>query len=97
MNIFTKTALISILNSKVSNKEIVSYSITNNKNKDGNIVTNLTIQKKVPSKAKIKGHVIDITCLSGEELIKLLYREIPDNVKEHFKIEIRNVKLRRIL
>jgi len=97
MNIFTKTALVSVLNSKVKNREIVAYSITKVKLKDGSIVTNLTIQKKVPNRAKIKGHVIDITCLSGEELLKLLYREIPDNVKEHFKVEIRNVKLRRIL
>lgn len=97
MNIFTKTALTSVLNSKVKNREIVSYSITKVKLKDGSSITNLSLQKKIPNKAKIKSYVIDITCLSGEELLKLLYREIPDNVKEHFKIEIRNVKLRRIL
>ncbi len=90
MNIFTKTALVSVLNSKVKNREIVAYSISK-------CETRLTLQRKVKGRAKIKNNIIDITGLSGEELLKLLYREIPDNVKEHFKVEIRNVKLRRIL
>lgn len=83
MNIFTKTAIKSVLDSKVKNREIVSWKLTNDK---------LTIQKSTRSI-----HKIDISVLSGKELLKILYREIPNDVVSHFKIEIRNVKLRSII
>ena len=65
----------------VKNREIVSWKLTNDK---------LTIQKSTRSI-----HKIDIFVLSGE-LLKILYREIPNDVVSHFKIEIRN-KLRSII
>jgi len=93
MNIFTKTALTSILESKIKSREISAYKLTEAK---------LVIHRDLKSRGgrrphKLSSCTIDITGLSGDELLKLLYREIPDNITEHFKVEIRNVKLRRIL
>ena len=83
MNIFTKTAIKSLLDSKVKCREIVAWKLDKDR---------LTIQK---SKHSI--HKVDISNLSGEELLKILYREIPNDVVGHFKIEVRNVKLRSII
>ena len=83
MNIFTKTAIKSVLDSKVKNREIVAWKLSNDK---------LTIRKSNRSVYKI-----DISNLSGDELLKILYREIPNDVIGHFKIEVRNVKLRSII
>ena len=83
MNIFTKSAVKSLLDSKVKCKEIVGWSLTSSK---------LIIHKSARSV-----HKIDISNLSGDELLKILYREIPNDVVGHFKVEVRNVKLRSII
>ena len=88
MNIFTKTKLKEVLNKKLGTKEITSYKLSD---KDL-CITILTKRKKRTVKYKV-----DRSLMSDEELLKILYRKIPGNIDYHFKMEIRNVKIRRLI
>jgi len=88
MNIFTHTKIKEVLNKKVGAKEIIGYNLTN---KDL-LITILTKRKKRTIKYKV-----DRNLVSDEELLKILYGKITGNIDYHFKIEIRNVKIRRLI
>lgn len=86
MKLFNKIKIISLLESKVASKEIFDYKLNDDK-----------IKIRPYNKEVSKPFYLDRSCLSDAELIKVLYREIPKNIEAHFKMEIRNVKLRRFL
>ena len=88
MNIFTKTKIKELLNKKMGSKEIIGYKLTD---KDL-LISILTKRKKRTIKYKV-----DRNLMSDEELLKILYRKIPGNIEYHFKMEIRNVKIRRLI
>ena len=88
MNIFTKTKIKEILNRKMGSKEIISYKLTD----EDLLISILTKRKKRTIKYKVNRSLV-----SDEELLKILYRKIPGNIEYHFKIEIRNVKIRRLI
>lgn len=87
MKLFNKIKIISLLESKVASKEIFDYKLNDDKIKI----------RPYNNKEVSKPFYLDRSCLSDAELIKVLYREIPKNIEAHFKMEIRNVKLRRFL
>lgn len=88
MNLFSKTKLKEILNRKVESKEIISYKLTNE-------ILHINILTK--RKKRIINYKVDRKSLSDEELLKILYRKIPGSIENHFKIEMRNVKIRRLI
>jgi hypothetical protein len=40
---------------------------------------------------------IELSKVSGKELITILWKKIPKDIDNHFKVEMRNVKLRKLL
>jgi len=86
LNIFTKALIISILESKVKSKEISGYRLTDTK-------LHLMRQKH---RSKVI-YNLNLSNLSAGELAKILYREIPKDMDNHFKIEIRNIKIRKVI
>jgi hypothetical protein len=88
MNIFTKTRLKEVLNKKIGTKEIVSYKLT-----DEFLHLNILTKRK----KRTINYKLDRNLVSDDELLKILYRKIPGNIEYHFKIEIRNVKIRRVI
>ena len=82
MHLFNKLKLISILDKKVSLKEIDGYRVT---------------ESFVHLNRKRKKYKIERDSVSDEELIRVLYRTIPKNLQHHFKTEIRNVKIRKVI
>ena len=88
MNIFTKTRIKEILNRKKGSKEIIGYNLAD---KDL-LISILTKRKKRTIKYKVNRSLV-----SDEELLKILYRKIPGNIEYHFKLEIRNAEIRRLI
>ena len=82
MKLLNKMKIISLLEEKVKNKEIVSYKLTD---------TQLILRNKSVN------FKLDRSNFSDKELIKILYRKIPIDMKQHFKMETRNVKLRILM
>jgi Holliday junction resolvase len=88
MNIFTKTKIKELLNKKMGAKEIIGYKLSD---KD------LFITIRTKRKKRSVNYKVDRCLMSDEELLKILYRKIPGNIDYHFKMEIRNVKIRRLI
>ena len=84
MDLFTKASVESILQSKRDSNEISAY-----------FINDIELHIKVGRRGKVGK--IDISNLSGKELISVLYSKISKDVEEHFKREIRNIKIRRII
>jgi hypothetical protein len=49
------------------------------------------------SKRKNRKYNIELSKVSGKELITILWKKIPKDIDNHFKVEMRNVKLRKLL
>jgi len=88
MNIFTKTKIKELLNKKMGTKEITGYKLSD---KD------LSITIRTKRKKRSINYKVDRSLMSDEELLKILYRKITGNIDYHFKMEIRNVKIRRLI
>jgi len=69
-------------------KEIIGYKLSD---KD------LFITIRTKRKKRSVNYKVDRCLMSDEELLKILYRKIPGNIDYHFKMEIRNVKIRRLI
>ena len=85
-NIFDKIQIKNILEKKVRDKEINGYKLTDE---------NLYLY--IHYKRKNRKHNIELPKISGKELIKILWKKIPKDIDNHFKVEMRNVKLRKLL
>ena len=44
-----------------------------------------------------KKYNIELSKVSGKELITILWKKIPKDIDTHFKVEMRNAKLRKLL
>lgn len=84
--IFDKIQIKSILNQKVKDREIINFKLND---------TNLCLY--ISGKRKNRKYTIDLSIVSGKELITILWKTIPKDIDNHFKIEIRNIKLRKLL
>lgn len=87
INLFEKIHIKTILQSKVDSKEIAKFKLSDNE----------LLLGKINKKNKVSIFIINLDKLSGKELIKILWKPIPKNMSDHFKIEIRNIKLRSLL
>ena len=85
-NIFDKIQIKSILNQKVIDKEINGFKLSD---------TILCLY--ISNKRKNKKYNIELSKVSGKELITILWKKIPKDIDNHFKVEMRNVKLRKLL
>lgn len=85
-NIFDKIQIKSILNQKVIDKEIIGFKL-------GDTILCLYISNK----RKNKKYNIELSKVSGKELITILWKKIPKDIDTHFKVEMRNAKLRKLL
>jgi hypothetical protein len=85
-NIFDKIQIKSILNQKVIDKEINGFKL-------GDTTLCLYISKK----RKNGKYSIELSKVSGKELITILWKKIPKDIDNHFKVEMRNIKLRKLL
>jgi hypothetical protein len=86
LNIFDKIQVKSILNQKVIDKEINGFKLDD-----------VILCLYISGRKKKKIYNIELTKVSGKELVKILWKKIPKDIDNHFKIEIRNIKLRRLL
>lgn len=86
LNIFHKIQIKSILDQKVKDREIISYKLEDK-----------SLFIHVANKRKNKKYNVSLDKLSGKELISILWKPIPKDIENHFKIEIRNIKLRNLL
>ena len=85
-NIFDKIQIKSILNQKVIDREINGFKL-------GDTILCLYIS----GRRKNKKYNIELSKVSGKELITILWKKIPKDIDNHFKVEIRNIKLRKLL
>jgi len=85
-NIFDKIQIKSILNQKVIDREIINFKLSDEK-----------LCLYISSKKKNKKYDIELSKVSGKELITILWKKIPKDIDNHFKVEMRNVKLRKLL
>jgi hypothetical protein len=85
-NIFDKIQIRSILNQKVVDKEINGFKLSD---------TILCLY--ISGRRKNKKYNIELSKVSGKELITILWKKIPKDIDNHFKVEMRNVKLRKLL
>jgi hypothetical protein len=85
-NIFDKIQIKSILNQKVIDREINGFKL-------GDTILCLYIS----GRRKNKKYNIELSKVSGKELITILWKKIPKDIDNHFKVEMRNVKLRKLL
>jgi hypothetical protein len=85
-NIFDKIQIKNILNQKVVDKEINGFKLSD---------TILCLY--ISSKRKNRKYNIELSKVSGKELITILWKKIPKDIDNHFKVEMRNVKLRKLL
>ena len=85
-NIFDKIQIKNILEQKVRDKEINGYKLTDE---------NLCLY--IHYKRKNRKHNIELSKMSGKELITFLWKTIPKDFNNHFKVEMRNIKLRKLL
>lgn len=86
LNLFNKIQIKNILNQKVKDREIINFKLTDEK-----------LCLYISSKKKNKKYDIDLNKVSGKELITILYKTIPKDIHNHFKVEMRNIKLRKLL
>jgi len=84
-NIFDKIQIKSILNQKVIDKEINGFKL-------GDTILCLYISGR-----RKKKYNIELSKVSGKELITILWKKIPKDIDTHFKVEMRNAKLRKLL
>ena len=82
MHLFNKDLLISVLDTKVNNSEIKGYKVSDD-------FLHLMHKDGV--------YKLDRGVLSDNELIKVLRRKISGDMSAHFKKEIRNVKILRVV
>jgi hypothetical protein len=85
-NIFDKIQIKSILNQKVIDREINGFKL-------GDTILCLYIS----GRRKNKKYNIELSKVSGKELITILWKKIPKDIDNHFKVEMRNAKLRKLL
>ena len=85
-NIFDKIQIKSILNQKVIDREIINFKLSDEK-----------LCLYISSKKKNKKYDIELSKVSGKELITILWKKIPKDIDNHFKVEMRNAKLRKLL
>ena len=85
-NIFDKIQIKSILNQKVIDKEINGFKLSD---------TILCLY--ISGRRKNKKYNIELSKVSGKELITILWKKIPKDIDNHFKVEMRNAKLRKLL
>lgn len=85
-NIFDKIQIKTILNQKVIDREINGFKL-------GDTILCLYIS----GRRKNKKYNIELSKVSGKELITILWKKIPKDIDNHFKVEMRNVKLRKLL
>jgi len=87
MNLFLKSQIKKILDSKLESNEIKSYQLYDMK---------IHIRKARRSK-----YTLDISGLPGHLLVRLLHKKIPDpskvNNEVFFKKEIRDLKLKELI
>ena len=86
LNIFNKIQIKNILNQKVKDREIINFKLSDEK-----------LCLYISSKRKNKKYDIDLNKVSGKELVTILWKKIPKDIDNHFKVEIRNIKLRKLL
>ena len=86
LNLFNKIQIKNILNQKVKDREIINFKLSDEK-----------LCLYISSKKKNKKYDIDLSKVSGKELITILWKKIPKDIDNHFKVEMRNVKLRKLL
>jgi hypothetical protein len=84
--IFDKIQIKSILSQKIKDKEIINFKLSD---------TNLYLY--ISSKRKNRKYNIELSKVSGKELITILWKKIPKDIDNHFKVEMRNAKLRKLL
>ena len=84
-NIFDKIQIKTILNQKIKDEEINGFKLSDE-------ILYIYTRKSKNSKYSIK-----LSKVSGKELITILWKKIPKDIDNHFKIEVRNVKLRKLL
>ena len=86
-NIFIKAKVKSLLDNKINSGEIKFYTLSEK---------TLHIKKSKRSKFSL-----DITELSDDILVRVLTKKIPDpsiiNVSDFYKIELRNLKIEKIV
>ena len=86
-NIFIKEKVKSLLDNKINSGEIKFYTLSEK---------TLHIKKSKRSKFSL-----DITELSDDILVRVLTKKIPDpsviNVSDFYKIELRNLKIEKIV
>ena len=85
-NIFDKIQIKNILNQKIKDKEINGFKLDD---------TILCLY--ISGRRKNKKYNIELSKVSGKELITILWKNIPKDIDNHFKVEMRNVKLRKLL
>ena len=85
-NIFDKIQIKSILNQKVIDKEINGFKLSD---------TILCLY--ISGRRKSRKYNIELSKVSGKELVTILWKKIPKDIDNHFKVEIRNIKLRKLL
>ena len=85
-NIFDKIQIKSILNQKVIDKEINGFELSD---------TILCLY--ISGRRKNRKYNIELSKVSGKELVTILWKKIPKDIDNHFKVEIRNIKLRKLL
>lgn len=85
-NIFDKIQIKSILNQKVIDKEINGFKLSD---------TILCLY--ISGRRKNRKYNIELSKVSGKELVTILWKKIPKDIDNHFKVEIRNIKLRKLL
>jgi len=85
-NLFDKIQIKNILEQKIKDKEIINYKLTDDK-----------LYLYISNKKKNKKYNIDLSKVSGKELISVLYKTIPKDIDNHFKVEMRSVKIRKLL
>ena len=85
-NIFDKIQIKSILNQKVIDREINGFKL-------GDTILCLYIS----GRRKNKKYNIELSKVSGKELKTILWKKIPKDIDNHFKVEMRNAKLRKLL
>lgn len=85
-NIFDKIQIKSILNQKVIDKEINGFKLSD---------TILCLY--ISGRRKNRKYNIELSKVSGKELVTILWKKIPKDIDNHFKVEMRNVKLRKLL
>ena len=86
LNLFNKIQIKNILNQKIKDREIINFKLSDEK-----------LCLYISSKKKNKKYDIELSKVSGKELITILYKTIPKDIDNHFKVEMRNVKLRKLL